>query len=120
MMIPENSKKKLHSNVIIRKKLKSNAKIGALLFELVNEKIWMIEKKNETYSEKLKRFWLHKYTFSDNFGEICVRKEWKIEIEIEPSMIDAILTWKRFFDYYSEMGRVEKKAIECTILHLMR
>lgn len=110
--------KELHPNIIIRRHIRSKAKIGNLLLQIYSEKIkWETPERMEFY-KKLKSNWIDIRSWNKYLYSITEKEGKFIKIVLSDSTIDIIEWFVNAFDIYAKMSKAEKELAEVVLTAL--
>lgn len=109
----------VHPNVIIRKKLKSKAKIWKMILEIYDERIAGVYP-TTTHTKRLKNHWIHKYTWDEYMGETSEKNYWKVKVEITEELGESIRWCQEVIGRYKMMDGQWRHVMEAVTLAIIR
>lgn len=109
----------IHPNVIIRKKIKSKAKLGKMLLEIMDE-IEAGVYPSMTHAKRLKKNGIHQYTWDESFLKITKKKGKEVHIKIDEFNLRIIKAAKNVVTAYKALEDYQKAMVDAIILSLLR
>jgi len=112
-------KLEVHPNVIFRKKIKSKWKLWKMILEIYDEyraNVYPLE----DHSKRLKKFWIHPYTWDEACWSITFKNWKKILVNLWQDELEAIEFMINVIDEYKKKSKFAKNVLENVAISLLK